>query len=187
MALNHFHAGFKSIHAFWRSKNPYKIHSFWSHSFWRNLSLSQISPAVEGSILFVPLPFLFSTEQSLHLKGPRKNNFTFAHPIFGSSLTDLQSQNPQAGYGQPSGFAHSDRPNLTQIWAWNLWIYFYAGPYVLVAILKKKLKLEGSLYTILQILSLTIFEKMPIQQVFADDDEIMSKNEVCNQLNLFNC
>jgi hypothetical protein len=39
--------------------------------------------------------------------------------------------------------------------------------YLLVAILKKRLHLEASLYTILQILSLTLFEKMPISQALA--------------------
>jgi len=38
---------------------------------------------------------------------------------------------------------------------------------VLVAILKKRLHLSASLYTILQILSLTLFEKMPISQALA--------------------
>ena len=42
--------------------------------------------------------------------------------------------------------------------------------YVLVAIMKKNLRLEHSLYTILQILSVTIFEEIPIFQVFAEND-----------------
>jgi len=45
----------------------------------------------------------------------------------------------------------------TQIWT-------AIAVYLLVAILKKRLQLEASLYTILQILSLTLFEKMPILQ-----------------------
>ena len=39
--------------------------------------------------------------------------------------------------------------------------------YLLVAILKKRLHLKASLYTLLQILSLTLFEKMPITQALA--------------------
>jgi hypothetical protein len=39
--------------------------------------------------------------------------------------------------------------------------------YLLVAILKKRLHLDASLYTILQILSLTLFEKMPISQALS--------------------
>lgn len=42
--------------------------------------------------------------------------------------------------------------------------------YVLVAIVKKRLNLEASLYTLLQILSVTLFEKMPLQQAFPDSD-----------------
>ena len=57
--------------------------------------------------------------------------------------------------------------------------------YVLVAILKKRLHLEASLYKILQVLSVTLFEKMPIDQVFAENYENVSKVEACNQLNLF--
>ena len=39
--------------------------------------------------------------------------------------------------------------------------------YVLVAIVKKRLNLDASLHTLLQILSVTLFEKMPLQQAFA--------------------
>ncbi len=38
--------------------------------------------------------------------------------------------------------------------------------YVLVAIIKKRLGIEASLYTLLQILSVTLFEKMPMEQAF---------------------
>lgn len=69
----------------------------------------------------------------------------------------------------------------------NTQIWIAVSVYVLVAILKKRLHLEESLYKILQILSVTIFEKMPFYQAFPGDDEKMSKTEICNQLNLFNC
>ena len=49
------------------------------------------------------------------------------------------------------------QPLRTQIWT-------AIAVYLLVAILKKRLPLDSSLYTILQILSLTLFEKMPISQ-----------------------
>ena len=39
--------------------------------------------------------------------------------------------------------------------------------YVLVAIIKKRLKLSATLYEILQILSLTMFERMPVDQLLA--------------------
>ena len=48
----------------------------------------------------------------------------------------------------------------TQVWT-------AIAVYLLVAILKKRLHRDASLYTILQILSLTLFEKMPISQALA--------------------
>ena len=58
--------------------------------------------------------------------------------------------------------------------------------YVLVAIVKKELKIERSLSEILQILSICLFENMPILQAFSDvcDNEDVSVNR--NQLSLFN-
>ena len=57
--------------------------------------------------------------------------------------------------------------------------------YVLIAIIKKKLKIEHSLYTILQILSVTLFEKSPILKVLSDTNYTFDKEQNCNQLNLF--
>lgn len=65
-------------------------------------------------------------------------------------------------------------------------IWIAVSVYVLVAIIKKRLKLEQSLYTILQVLSITLFEKRPILQVFADDKDVLSKINSGNQLKLFN-
>ena len=58
--------------------------------------------------------------------------------------------------------------------------------YVLVAIVKKRLKIESSFYTILQILSLTLFEKTPLDQLLKNSELQMSPPENDNQLNLFN-
>jgi hypothetical protein len=58
--------------------------------------------------------------------------------------------------------------------------------YVLVAVVKKIMNLDQSLYTILQILSVTLFEKMPILQVLSDIDYKDREEQVSNQLNLFN-
>ncbi len=58
--------------------------------------------------------------------------------------------------------------------------------YLLVAIVQKQLKTELSLYTILQILSLTLFEKTPISQVLTHPSQHNEQYEPCNQLNLFN-
>ena len=57
--------------------------------------------------------------------------------------------------------------------------------YVLVAIVKKRLNLNASLYTLLQIFSLTLFEKMPVQQAFAGNDYTSEQGGISNQMNLF--
>lgn len=66
----------------------------------------------------------------------------------------------------------------TQIW-------IAVSVYVLVAIIKKRLKLEHSLYTILQIFSVTVFEKLPITQVLTDHGVTNKEGLVRNQLLLF--
>lgn len=65
----------------------------------------------------------------------------------------------------------------------QLWIAICV--YVLVAIVKKRLNLDASLYTLLQICSLTLFEKMPVQHALQRNDYIMENNMLDNQLNLF--
>ena len=66
----------------------------------------------------------------------------------------------------------------TQIW-------IAVSVYVLVAIAKKTLGVNASLYTFLQILGLTVFEKMPILQVFERPNVQMEPDPDPNQLNLF--
>ena len=66
----------------------------------------------------------------------------------------------------------------TQIW-------IAISVYVLLAIVRKRLRLELNLYPMSQILSLTLFEKMPLLQAFSqinDSSELASSG---NQLNLF--
>jgi len=65
-------------------------------------------------------------------------------------------------------------------------IWIAISVYVLVAIVKKKLQLEQSLYTILQILSLTCFEKTPLYQVLTETvwDDVQTEPD--KQLELFN-
>ena len=65
----------------------------------------------------------------------------------------------------------------------QLWIAI--SIYVLVAILKKRLKLEASLYTILQILSLNLFEKAPLLQLLTEIDYRDINPHCDNQLTLF--
>ena len=66
----------------------------------------------------------------------------------------------------------------TQIW-------IAVSIYLLVAITKKQLELPGSLYTILQILEVNIFEKKPIFQLVSDALKQKTNDPICNQLNLF--
>ena len=75
-------------------------------------------------------------------------------------------------------FGTSENAVKTQIW-------IAISVYVLVAIIKKKLKIELSLYTILQILSVTIFERLPLLQVLTECDYRTNNNEMYKQLNLF--
>ena len=75
-------------------------------------------------------------------------------------------------------FGTSENAVKTQIW-------IAVSVYVLVAIVRKKLNLDVSLYTLLQVLSLTLFEKMPLQQAFQDDGYISDNIDIGNQLNLF--
>ena len=67
----------------------------------------------------------------------------------------------------------------TQIW-------IAISVYVLIAIIKKRLKIELSLYTILQILSVTIFEKTPILQALSQVEYEIPKEVNRKQLVLFN-
>lgn len=67
----------------------------------------------------------------------------------------------------------------TQIW-------IAISVYVLVAIIKKRLNLQHSLYSVLQILSVTILEKTPILQVLSQIDESQNMPDDGKQLILFN-
>lgn len=66
----------------------------------------------------------------------------------------------------------------TQIW-------IAMSVYVLVAILKKELNIARSLGEILQILSITLFEKVPVHKVLTDFDFQSRAHRCCNQLSLF--
>ena len=75
-------------------------------------------------------------------------------------------------------FGPSENAVKTQIW-------IAVSVYVLVAILRKRLGLEASLYQILQILSLTLFEKVPILQALEPSDSQNDSDADPNQLILF--
>ncbi len=76
-------------------------------------------------------------------------------------------------------FGTSENAVKTQIW-------IAVCSYVLIAIVKKRLGLEQSLYTILQVLSVSLFEKTPILQVFVKNDDDENRGDDRNQLELFN-
>ena len=75
-------------------------------------------------------------------------------------------------------FGTTENAVRTQVW-------IAVSVYVLVAILKKQLNLNLSLYTILQILSLTPFEKDPILQVLTEFKDTTEELDDPNQLKLF--
>lgn len=64
-------------------------------------------------------------------------------------------------------------------------IWTAVSTYLLVAIMKKELMLEQSLYTILQVLSLSLFEKMPILEAFSENRMSVQSPQYSNQLTLF--
>jgi hypothetical protein len=73
---------------------------------------------------------------------------------------------------------HSENAVKTQIWC-------AVTTSVLIAIVKKELQIDASLYTLLQILSVSVFEKTQLQQAFAGIDNIPGQTNPNNQLNLF--
>jgi len=75
-------------------------------------------------------------------------------------------------------YGASENAVKTQIW-------IAVSVYLLIAIIKKRLNLEASLYTLLQIISVTLFEKMPLQQAFQGNSYITHMHENKNQLNLY--
>ena len=64
----------------------------------------------------------------------------------------------------------------------QIWIAVCA--YVLVAIVRKRLKLEASMHEILQILSLTLFEKTPLDELLTLSPQRTDQPHIANQLNL---
>lgn len=72
----------------------------------------------------------------------------------------------------------SENAVKTQIWS-------AVATYVLIAIIKKELRLEASLYTLLQILSVSIFEKNTVLSALNTEVNKMETRELGNQMNLF--
>jgi hypothetical protein len=76
-------------------------------------------------------------------------------------------------------YGTSENAVRTQIW-------IAISVYALVAIIKKRLPMELPLYTFLQVLSVTAFDKTPLNQLLADSDAHESFADPANQLFLFN-
>ena len=75
-------------------------------------------------------------------------------------------------------FGTTENAVKTQIW-------IAVSVYVLVAILKKRLNCSASLYEMLQILSLTMFERMSINQLLSPQQPAADEGVLPNQLSLF--
>jgi len=75
-------------------------------------------------------------------------------------------------------YGTSENAVKTQIW-------IAVSVYLLAAIMKKRLSLKASLYTILQVLSVSTFEIIPINQLFTNTSYKQEPIEIDNQLNLF--
>jgi transposase len=76
-------------------------------------------------------------------------------------------------------YGTSENAVKTQIW-------IAVSVYVLIAIVRKRLNLEASLYTLLQVISVTIFEKIEITTAFSGVDNRCDTSSLDNQLKLFN-
>ena len=71
---------------------------------------------------------------------------------------------------------NSENAVKTQIWC-------AVSTYVLIAIVKKELQLDASLYSLLQILSVSVFEKTQLSQAFAGSEQFQEQTDFYNQLN----
>ena len=75
-------------------------------------------------------------------------------------------------------YGTSENAVKTQIW-------IAVSVYVLVAIVKKRLELDASLYTLLQIFSVTLFEKIGLKQALTIEGYKTNSSQIPKQLNLF--
>lgn len=75
-------------------------------------------------------------------------------------------------------YGRSSNAVSTQIW-------IAISVYLIVAIVQKRLGIQRDLYTLLQILSLSLFERIPLQQALGSPDYADLENPSANQLPLF--
>ena len=128
-----------------------------------------------SDLRFSPVFYRTQLEQDAKAYGipaPSWDAITQPNPYF-DELKEKQHLRIKAFYGIS--------PNAVKT---QLWIAI--ATYVLVAILKKHLKTDASLYTILQILSVNIFQTTPILQVLSNMDYKDQPLQESNQLLLFN-
>ncbi len=74
---------------------------------------------------------------------------------------------------------NSENAVKTQVWC-------AVATYVLIAIVRKELHLEASMYTCLQILSVSVFEKTQLSRAFRADESTTENTDLAKQLILFN-
>jgi hypothetical protein len=124
----------------------------------------------------------FVTRGKSNLKVQRR----YSHPVDRTTGLICDQSVVLTGFYSHQGFeAPLRRIRFTSENAVKSQIRIAVSTYVLVAIVKKRLHLSASLYEFLQILSLTMFEKIPLDQLLAQTigDEIQSVSD--NQLILF--
>ena len=95
------------------------------------------------------------------------------------SMSPTRSSGSSSTWASRHSFGTSENAVKSPIW-------IAVSVYVLVAIVKKRLALTASLYEILQILSLTLFEKTPVNGLFDSGRSHNILEQRPNQLNLFN-
>jgi hypothetical protein len=98
---------------------------------------------------------------------------TLQAPLAGGTVLQMD----QAASANQAFLRHVTDAVKTQIW-------IAVSVYVLAAIVRKRLGIDASLYTLLQILSVTLFEKMPLQQAFSSHEYSFNRTAHGNQLNL---
>ena len=102
----------------------------------------------------------------------------FPRTEFASLVKEHQAERIKQHLRIKAFFGTSENAVKTQIW-------IAVSVYVLVAIIRKRLGLDASLYQIIQILSVTLFEKTPILQALQPSDSRDDLLDFANQLNLF--
>jgi hypothetical protein len=112
-------------------------------------------------------------DQQLHAAGPHHHR-ALSLPVAGRALLQWIKQHLRI----KTFFGNSENAVKSQVW-------IAVSVYVLVAIVRKRLQLDASLYETLQILSLTMFETTPLHQLLTLDPLGAIPPEFSNQLNLF--